>query len=82
MANDALAAMTRRNLHEALEQFLRAHHNAGILTDFAIVAETVEPNLDAEVDERMLWLATSNGLTSWKLWGLSLAMSKLAYQTA
>lgn len=81
MASEELAALTRRNLHEAVEQFLKANYGAGILTDFALVAETVEPNLDNEVDEHMLWLGTSKGLSTWRLMGLATALQRIAYSS-
>ncbi len=82
MANDAIAALTRRNLDEAISQYIKANFGASqLLTDWALVAETVEPNLNAETDEHALWLATSEGLSSWRLFGLSAAMSRLSYAT-
>lgn len=76
---ESMKAITQRNLHEAVEQFLRVNYGSSILTDWAVIAETVEPNLDNETDDHMLWLGTSAGLSSWRLAGLSVAMSRLAY---
>lgn len=83
MSSDILISQTRRNLDEAIQQFLTASQGSGkLLTDWALVAETVEPNLDAEADAHMVWLGTSAGLTSWRLYGLISAMNRLAMSAA
>lgn len=80
MASEELKAVCQRNLDEAISQYLRVTYGASsLLTDWALVAETVEPNLDREADEHMLWLGTSKGLSTWRLIGLSAALQKIAY---
>lgn len=79
---DVLIAKTRRALDEALQlhmQALYGHEGAGILIDWVVMCETVDADLDKESDHHSLYVATSQDMSSWKLWGMTNAMAKYVY---
>ena len=76
---DVLQAKTLRALHEAIELHCRSMYGSGILTNFVVIAETVDADLDKETDKRSLQLLTSSDMTAWALVGYSAALSQAVY---
>lgn len=80
MSSDILQAKTQRVLAEAIELHARSvRHDSGILTNYVVIAETVDANLDNETDKRSLQLLTSPDCTPWALVGFSAALSQAVY---
>ena len=74
---DVLIARTERALSEAIQLHAQATRgDAGILTNYVVIAETVDANLDNEVDKRSLQLLTSPDCTAWALVGFSAALQQ------
>ena len=82
-ASPASVAEVRRNLSEAIGQYMQVVHGASaLLTDWALIAETVESSLDNETDQYAVWMGISPGLSTWRLIGLVSAMSQMVYTAA
>jgi hypothetical protein len=79
MPNDELIATTKRNLDEAISQFMAANYGHGLVIDWFVIAETVDANLDAETDNHSLYVGTSPTMSSWKLFGMTQKMAQFAY---
>lgn len=81
MKNDILAAVTKRNLDEAIQQFMAANFDAGVLVDWFVMAETVEADLhlDNERDDHSLYVGMSDAMSRWKAFGLAQEFAKFAY---
>ncbi len=79
--NDILAAVTKRNLDEAIQQFMAANFDAGVVVDWFVMAETVEADLHLEKprDDHSLYVGMSDTLSRWKLFGMTQEMAKFVY---
>lgn len=81
MANDILVAKTKRALDEAISLHAQALYGSGvgIAIDWCAMVETVDPNLDNDADSHALYMLTSDGMSSWKLFGMTQAQVKYVY---
>lgn len=78
---DVMLARTERALAEAIQLHAQVTRgDAGILTNYVVIAETVDANLDNETDKRSLQLLTSPDCTPWALVGFSAALSQSVWQ--
>lgn len=80
--NDSIVAQSRRALDDAIQLYVNVMYpDSGVLVDWTVLAETVDPNLDEEFDAHALYMLNSPQLSSWKLYGMTHALTRLVVAT-